>query len=427
VSKFLKTTSFPYCKGCGHHLVARNTVRALEALNLEPLDVVLVTDIGCQGIVDRAFATHTIHGLHGRSVALGSGIAAGLPPNKNKKVIVYIGDGGATIGLQHLLEAARLNIDLTVVLHNNMLYGMTGGQPSGLTPCGFRTVITQQGNPYPHHDLCKLVHEAGAPYTQRVLGQGNFSAAIQTALEIEGFALVEVLELCTGHALKMNPDLRLREMAQEVGYEPEALVGEQRSPLRLQPQSAPPDLLAGHQIKTVEPQFQASLKDRKSLVLSGSAGEGVQKAAEIFARAAISSGLHATKKGRYPVTVGVGFSTAEVIIARDPIAYHGISQPDVVIATSTDGLAQEKTRIEAMRTGALWLDESLDPPATGAALHRRDFRGQAGPRNAALYSLLTFAQETNIIPPEAIVSSIRASSIAQYVPQQILAPFTARH
>ena len=144
MSDFLTSPRFPYCQGCGHHLVARNTVRALESLSLRPLDVVLVTDIGCHGIVDRAFATHTVHGLHGRAAALGAGIAMALPAGK--KVIVYIGDGGATIGLQHLLEAARLNVDMTVVVHNNMLYGMTGGQPSGLTPPGFRTVITPHGS-----------------------------------------------------------------------------------------------------------------------------------------------------------------------------------------------------------------------------------------------------------------------------------------
>ena len=138
-SDFLTSPAFPYCKGCGHHLIARNTVRAYEALDLRPLDVVMVTDIGCHGIIDRCLATHTLHGLHGRSVALGAGIAMSLPPDK--KVVVFIGDGGATIGLQHLLEAARLNVGLTVVVHNNFLYGMTGGQPSGLTPCGFRTVI----------------------------------------------------------------------------------------------------------------------------------------------------------------------------------------------------------------------------------------------------------------------------------------------
>jgi 2-oxoglutarate ferredoxin oxidoreductase subunit beta len=93
---------------------------------------------------------------------------------------------------------ARLNVDMAVVVHNNFVYGMTGGQPSGLTPTGYRTVITPEGHPLPKHDLCQLVHDAGAPYARRVIGRGDFSAALREALEVEGFALVEVLELCPG-------------------------------------------------------------------------------------------------------------------------------------------------------------------------------------------------------------------------------------
>ncbi|MGD8968346.1 MAG: thiamine pyrophosphate-dependent enzyme, partial [Anaerolineae bacterium] len=240
MSQFVAEPDFPYCRGCGHHLIARNTVRALEALARDPLDVVLVTDIGCHGIVDRSFATHTIHGLHGRSVALGSGIAMGVPANKD--IIVFLGDGGATIGLQHILEAARLNVDLTVVVHNNMLYGMTGGQPSGLTPCGFRTLITREGSPHPHHDLCQLAHEAGAPYARRVLGLGDFSDAFREAFTAEGFALVEVLELCTSYALKMNPNLHLRQLAHQAGYGPRLWLGEKRPALRLTVQETQPSL-----------------------------------------------------------------------------------------------------------------------------------------------------------------------------------------
>jgi pyruvate/2-oxoacid:ferredoxin oxidoreductase beta subunit/Pyruvate/2-oxoacid:ferredoxin oxidoreductase gamma subunit len=451
MSEFLTAPDFPYCKGCGHHLIARNTVRALEALGRDPLDVILVTDIGCHGIVDRNFATHTIHGLHGRSVALGSGIAMGV--SDEKEVVVFIGDGGATIGLQHLLEAARLNVGMTVVVHNNMLYGMTGGQPSGLTPCGFRTDITKEGSPYPHHDLCQLVHDAGAPYARRVLGLGDFSGELGEALEVEGFALVEVLELCTSYALKMNPDLRLRELAKERDYEPglwrsAKRLGEgdcvdpiaHRPPLRLDwlgegdcvdpIAPSPPSLLDGEKVKETEVRFSSSLEDSpmppvgstpsRAVVLGGSAGEGAQRAAELFAQAAMASGLHATKKGSYPVTVGVGFSTAEVIVSHDPILYHGISQPDAVIVTSADGLAHNRDRIRGMTGGTVWIDEGLDAPETGAEVRLRDFRERAGAQNAAIYGLLTFVEESGVIPREAMVEAVRTSSVGALVPDDLL-------
>ena len=418
MSEFLINPDFPYCKGCGHHQVARNMVRALKVLDRRPLDVVLVTDIGCQGIVGRNFATHTVHGLHGRSVALGGGIAMALP--KDKDVVVFIGDGGATIGLQHLLEAARLNVNVTVVVHNNMLYGMTGGQPSGLTPHGFRTVITREGSPYPHHDICRLVHQAGAPYARRVLGLGDFSDVLAEALAVEGFALVEVLELCTSHGLKMNPDLRLRQLAEEVGYEPGIWRGEERAPFRLRDEQSRASLVAREQVRETEVRFDSALEGRFSLILGGSAGEGAQRAAELLVEAAMASGLHATKKGSYPVTVGVGFSTAEVILSREPILYHGIAEPDAVVITSDDGLAHNRERIEAMTAGRVWIDESLQPPETKAEVRIRGFRGRAGPRNAAIYSLLTLVSETEMIGSEALTEVIRESSIAQYVPDSLL-------
>ena len=415
MSEFLTTSAFPYCKGCGHHLVARNTVRALEAAGARPLDVVLVTDIGCHGIVDRAFATHTVHGLHGRSVALGAGIAMGLPGDK--KVIVFIGDGGATIGLQHLLEAARLNVNLTVVVHNNMLYGMTGGQPSGLTPCGFHTVITPEGSTLPHYDLCQLVHVAGATYASRVFGQGDFSGTLREALAVEGFALVEVLEVCPSHGVKRNPDMRLKKLARRVGYEVGIWSGEERPTFQLSRRDGLPSLL---EVKGVDAHSTSPLESRMALVVSGSAGEGVQRAAEIFAQAAMSSGLHVTKKGSYPVTVGVGFSTAEVVLSRDPIAYHGISRPDVVIATSANGLQHNREHIRQMDAGTVWLDESLETPETGAEVRVRDFRGRAGAHNAALYSLLTFSRETGIVPPETFAEAVRESPIGKHIPAGLL-------
>lgn len=415
MSAFLTATAFPYCKGCGHHLVNRNLVRALEGLELSPLDVVLVTDIGCHGIADRVFATHTIHGLHGRSVALGAGIGMGLA--SEKKVVVLIGDGGATIGLQHLLEAARLNVDLTVVVHNNMLYGMTGGQPSGLTPPGFRTVITPEGSPLPRHDLCRLVLDAGAPFSARVVGLGDYSPVLQEALTIEGFALVEVLEICVAYGVKFNPGLRLKELAEQAGYEPGVWRGPARPAFRLPLVEERPDLL---DLEPVAVRFTSGLDGRIGIVLAGSAGEGVQRAAETFARAAVAAGLDVTKKGSYPVTVGVGFSTAELVLSRRPIGFHGIPRPDAVLVTSEDGLQHEAERIRRMDRGTVWLDESLPVPETGAEVRVRDFRGRAGRRNAAIVALLTFARETGVVPPEAFVEAVRQSPIGRHVPDEAL-------
>jgi Pyruvate/2-oxoacid:ferredoxin oxidoreductase gamma subunit len=171
-------------------------------------------------------------------------------------------------------------------------------------------------------------------------------------------------------------------------------------------------------------EYSAALEGRLSLVLGGSAGEGAQRAAELFAQAAMASGLHTTKKGCYPVTVGVGFSTAEVIVSRRPILYHGIPRCDVVIITSEEGLEHNRERIEAMSEGTVWLDNSLRAPETNAEVRMRDFRDRAGPRNAAICGLLTFVEETGVIPTEAMVAAVEESSIGEYVPDALLEAFS---
>jgi pyruvate/2-oxoacid:ferredoxin oxidoreductase beta subunit/Pyruvate/2-oxoacid:ferredoxin oxidoreductase gamma subunit len=415
-SAFLAGPGLPYCRGCGHHLVARSTVRALEALGLGPLDVVLVTDIGCHGIVDRCLATHTVHGLHGRSVPLGAGIAMGLP--RGKKVVVFIGDGGATIGLQHLLEMARLNVDLTVVVHNNLVYGMTGGQPSGLTPLGYRTAITPDGHALSHHDLCQLVHDSGAPHARRVVGQGDFSAAILEALCVEGFALVEVLELCPAHGARMNPGLRLRDLARQAGYEARTWAGEPRPAFRLAEREGMGSLL--DEAAGVAAAFDSSLQGRAAVLLAGSAGEGVQRSAGLFATAAIASGLHVIARGSFPVTVGVGFSSAEVVLSREPIAGPGVSRLDLAVVTSADGLRHELGRIREMAGGTVWLDAGLEPPETGADVRVLDLRERGGPRAAVLYGLMLLARETGVVAPQALVQAVRASPLGERVARGVL-------
>ncbi|MCS7183026.1 MAG: thiamine pyrophosphate-dependent enzyme [Thermoanaerobaculum sp.] len=398
MSAVLLTDKLPYCPGCTHHHVTRQTAKALEKLGYTPFDVVLVTDIGCHGIADAVFATHTVHGLHGRSTALGCGIAMGLPPGK--KVIVFIGDGGATIGLQHILEAARMNIPLTVVVHNNFLYGMTGGQPSGLTPPDFKTVIAPEGTHLPHHNLCELVHQAGAAFAARVVGLGDFSSTLAEAFAQDGFSLVEVLEMCTSYTPKFNPDFKLREVAQAAGYALGSWKNEPRPAYRPNFQQQRPSLLA--QLKRVERQAGATLSGRVGIILAGSAGEGVQYAAESFARAAVAGGLHATKKGSYPVTVGVGFSAAEILLDPEPIRYHGITQPDLVIITSEDGLHWSRPLWSGMTAGQVYLDASLPRPEVRVPVEVRDFRTPHGAKNAALFALAVVARELQLLPAALI-------------------------
>lgn len=419
---FLLSAPLPFCAGCGHHLVARHTARALAKLGLKPLDVVLVTDIGCHGIIDRFFLTHTVHGLHGRAAALGAGIAAALDPDK--KVVVFIGDGGASIGLQHLLECARRNFPITIVLHNNMLYGMTGGQPSSLTPCGFRTPLIPEGKPDSGYDICQLIHRAGAPYVARILGAGEFSAVLAEAFAEPGFSLVEVIETCPSYGFRYNPGEKPQDIARRAGLE----FGVWRNPdgekpvMRLPLNRNRPSLL--EELKNHQPpdsgQPNAESRQRTAecgkrnggrlaILIAGSAGGRVQQAAEALAGAAIATGLYATKKGTYPVTVGTGYSVAEVMLSPQPILYTGGRVPDVAIVVSDDGLGYVRGLLSEMSRGIVIIDESLTPPPSAAKVVRQPFQKATGPRNATLLALLFLLRLTHLLPVEALIEQVKTA------------------
>jgi 2-oxoglutarate/2-oxoacid ferredoxin oxidoreductase subunit beta len=411
--RFLSTENLPFCKGCGHGLVANAIEKALGRMeNLDPLDLIVVTDIGCIGIIDKQFKAHTVHGLHGRSAALATGISMGLD-DPRKKIIVFIGDGGATIGLHHILEAAHRNIDMTVLVHNNMLYGMTGGQPSGLTPCGFRTATMPDGRPDRGMDICRLVHSAGAAYARRIYALGDITDTIEEAFRVKGFSLLETVEICPSYGVKFNPGKKLQELTEEAGLEPVLLRNDSRSPFCTLQKDSTHSLLQS--VPRLPVQFRHGLKNRLSLILAGSAGEGVQSTAEILARAAISSGLSVTKKGSYPVTVGVGFSLAELIVSTEEIDYTGISSIDAALVTSRDGLERGMPKIAAMDSGTVYMDSSLETPDSSARFVLRDYRAPLGSKSACLLSAAHLVKETGFIPMEAFLQALASSRAGKSV------------
>ena len=171
-------------------------------LGLDPKRVVIVTDIGCQGLGDQYFATHAFHGLHGRSIAYATGIKLADP---DLKVIVIMGDGGTGIGGAHLLNAARRNIGLTVLVFNNFNFGMTGGEHSVTTPPGGVTATTRAGNVERPLDLCATVAVNGAGFVWRGTAfDRDLADIIAEAMRSESFALLDIWELCTAYYVPNN-------------------------------------------------------------------------------------------------------------------------------------------------------------------------------------------------------------------------------
>jgi len=197
-SKYLrgdKGTTF--CPGCGHGILLGAVLRAVDDLHLDMKDVLFVSGIGCAAwIPSPNILADTLHTLHGRAVAFATGAKLANP---KLTTIVVSGDGDLTsIGGNHLIHAARRNIDLTVICANNMIYGMTGGQTASTTPLGALTATHPAGNPDRPFDLTALVLAAGAGFAARwsVLHSMEIVASIRKAISIKGFSFVEVLSPC---------------------------------------------------------------------------------------------------------------------------------------------------------------------------------------------------------------------------------------
>ncbi len=343
---YLTDKKFPFCPGCGHGITINALNKALQELNYGPNDIIVVSDIGCSGLIDPLFATHTIHGLHGRSPALGLGVAMGVAQKQNKKVIAFIGDGGATIGLQHILEAARRNVDMTLIVLNNLLYGMTGGQISGLSTQKFKEIIDFEQD-IPPFDLIQLTHASGARFAVRVNAPNKIKDTLKKAIETEGFSIVEAASLCPSYGMK-----RMNELMEVI--EEENILEHDRPATKIVDQETTSLL---EQTNIIEQKYDAGLKERKGILIAGSAGGGAQSVARFLAMAGMYAGLDTTMKGEYPITVGTGFSVAEVIFDHQPINYTGLDKPDYFVIVTEDGLNKVKAKLH--KDAKIFIDEKL--------------------------------------------------------------------
>lgn len=400
----------PYCKGCGHGLVLRALAQALDRQDRAGGDIAIVTDIGCVGLADAQFATpHTIHTTHGRSTAFATGIAladATLGAGRLKSVVM-IGDGGAMIGINHLINAALLNPDVTVLVHNNFLFGMTGGQGSAFSPLDFITSTTPGGNVVPPLDLARVLLAARAPFVARKLATDrDLPEVIAQAVAHPGFAVVEVLELCTAYAARWNrlTGSQLRAVADRAGYELGILRDEPR-PTFAASRRSPTGPEAERRGTGGETRFAHHLTQPLGIVIAGSAGERVQTAATLLAQAAMLVGLHVTQKNDNPVTQGTGFSLSEVIISPEPVLFTGIERIDALLVVSADG-ARELSAARAfdrVTAGTVVLaDDSVELPELPCDVTRENFRAGAGPRLAALAAVAAWLETTAALPPEAL-------------------------
>jgi 2-oxoglutarate ferredoxin oxidoreductase subunit beta len=196
--KYLRDIKPPFCAGCGAYTVTNVFLRAVHELGHEDLSkFVFCSGIGCSAwIPSPHFLADSVHTLHGRSIPVATGIKL-MRPDVN--VVVFGGDGDIVgIGLSHFIHAARRNLDILVIMVNNMVYGMTGGQVAPTTPLKTKTTTTPYGSFEHPLDTAKLAAAAGACYVARwtTMNTNELKESVKKALQMQGFRFIEVVSQC---------------------------------------------------------------------------------------------------------------------------------------------------------------------------------------------------------------------------------------
>jgi 2-oxoglutarate ferredoxin oxidoreductase subunit beta len=206
IDDYIREEMFPHiwCPGCGNGIVLGAIIRAIDDLKWDRDKIVMISGIGCSSRITGYVDFCTMNTTHGRALPFATGIKMANP---DLKVVVVMGDGDCSaIGGNHFIHAARRNIDLTAIIINNMIYGMTGGQYSPLTPIGRFGTTAPYGNIDQSFDLTSLAMAAGASYVARgtVYHVRQSISLMKKALDKKGFSVVEIISDCPISFGKMN-------------------------------------------------------------------------------------------------------------------------------------------------------------------------------------------------------------------------------
>ena len=226
IRDYIRINQFPHflCPGCGHGIVLRALLWAVHELGIEKDRLAVVSGIGCSGRLSAYIDANTYHVTHGRPLAYATGLKLARP---DLEVIVITGDGDClAIGGNHLIHACRRNLNLTCLMLNNEVYGMTGGQVSPTTSETRYTTTTPMGNHEPSFDACAMAAAAGAGFVGRQLTAHvpALKDLMREGISHPGFAFLEVISDCTEIYGRKN----------ELGSSPEMVLS-QRSGVRPEP------------------------------------------------------------------------------------------------------------------------------------------------------------------------------------------------
>ncbi len=206
VEKYFRKEMMPhiFCPGCGHGVLMKDIAIAIDNLGYNKDEVCIVSGIGCSSRSAGYMDFNTIHTTHGRAIPVATGMKMAKP---NLKVIVITGDGDASaIGGNHFIHAARRNIDLSVMVFNNNIYGMTGGQYSPTTPTSEKGTTAPYGNIDQSFDIAELAKHSGATFVARgtVWHVKKTIKLMEKAMKHKGFSVIDCMSVCPTYYGRKN-------------------------------------------------------------------------------------------------------------------------------------------------------------------------------------------------------------------------------
>ncbi|WP_323702514.1 2-oxoacid:ferredoxin oxidoreductase subunit beta [Mammaliicoccus sp. Dog046] len=185
-----------WCPGCGDFSVQAAIQKAAANVGLEPEEVAIITGIGCSGRLSGYVNSYGVHSIHGRSLPLAQGVKMA---NKDLTVIASGGDGdGFAIGMGHTIHALRRNMDMTYIVMDNQIYGLTKGQTSPSSAKGFVTKSTPKGNIEQNVAPLELAISSGATFVAQSFSSDikELTHIIEEAINHKGFSFVNVFSPC---------------------------------------------------------------------------------------------------------------------------------------------------------------------------------------------------------------------------------------
>lgn len=217
-NKYLRPNKLPHiwCPGCGHGIVLKAMLRAIHNSGLSKDEVCVISGIGCSSRTPGYVDFNTMHTLHGRALAFATGVKLANP---KLKVIVTTGDGDAlAIGGNHFIHTCRRNIDLTVLVFTNAIYGMTGGQYSPTTPLGSQATTSRYGNIEKPFDTCEMAKAAGASFVARGTAYHTLELekTILEGIQHKGTSVVDIIDACPTYFGRMNKYKSATHMMEEM-------------------------------------------------------------------------------------------------------------------------------------------------------------------------------------------------------------------